>query len=53
MALFVLHSIQVSEQDDGFGLSKGKRRLLLPWDVDQGTLKPVSFKYDLPGNGVG
>jgi hypothetical protein len=53
MALFVLHSIQVVEGDDGLVLSEGERHLLLPWDVDSGTLKPVSFKYNLPGNGVG
>jgi hypothetical protein len=45
MALFVLHSIQVGEGDDGFVLSGGERHLIMPWDVDLGTLRPVSFKY--------
>jgi hypothetical protein len=48
MALLVLHSIQVTEVGEGYALSDGERHLLLPWDVDLGTLKPVSFKYDLP-----
>jgi hypothetical protein len=53
MALFVLHSIQVSEGDDGYMLTGGERLLLLPWDVDRGTLKPVSFQYNLPGGEIG
>jgi Protein NO VEIN, C-terminal len=53
MALFVLHSIQVAEGDDGFVLSGGERPLIQPWDVDQGTLVPVSFKYGVPTSHVG
>jgi Domain of unknown function (DUF3883) len=49
MALFVLHSIQVSEGDDGFVLSGGERHLILRWSVDPRALKPVSFKYGVPG----
>jgi hypothetical protein len=48
MALFVLHSIQVSDGDDGFVLSEGERHTILPWDVDLGMLKCVTFKYRLP-----
>lgn len=48
MALFVLHSIPVSEGQSGFILGAGERTLILPWDVDLGSLKPVSFVYDLP-----
>lgn len=46
MALFVLHSIKVS--DDKEILTNGKKKVLLPWDVTQGCLKPLSYKYDLP-----
>ena len=53
MALFVLHSIQVSEGDDGFVLSGGERHLIQPWDLDQGTLVPVSFNYGDPTSHVG
>jgi hypothetical protein len=48
MGLFVFQSIQVSEVGGGFVLAGGERRLVLPWDVDQGHLKPVSFMYELP-----
>jgi hypothetical protein len=48
MALFVLHSIQVSEGDDGFMLTGGEHHLIQPWDVDLGKLVPVSFRYALP-----
>jgi hypothetical protein len=52
MALFVQHSIRVAKGDDGFALGEGERHLILPWDVDLGTLKPVSFKYGLPASGL-
>ncbi len=48
MALFILHSIQVAEGNDGFVLSGGERHVVLPWDVDLGTLVPASFKYGVP-----
>jgi hypothetical protein len=48
MALFILHSIQVSIADEGFSLSDGKPNPILPWDVDMGTLKPVSYMYQVP-----
>ncbi len=46
MALFVLHSINVSENKET--LTNGQRRLILPWNVDDGHLKPVSFTYEVP-----
>jgi Domain of unknown function (DUF3883) len=48
MGLFILHSIQVSA--DG-KLSNGQQKMIVPWDVDEGRLKPVSFMYEVPGNG--
>jgi hypothetical protein len=45
MALFVLHSINVAA--DGT-LSGGQERLVDAWDVDAGTLKPISFMYRVP-----
>jgi hypothetical protein len=53
MALFVLHSIQVAEAYDRFVLGGGERHLIRRWDVDQGTLVPVSFKYSVPTGHVG
>jgi hypothetical protein len=46
MALFLVRSIKVSE--DGKILTNGQEDLILPWDVDQGFLKPVSYKYEVP-----
>jgi hypothetical protein len=48
MALFILHSIHVAAGEGGPVLSGGERYLIQPWDVDLGTLKPVSFKYEVP-----
>jgi hypothetical protein len=45
MALFLLHSIKVSA--DG-KLSNGQEKLIVPWDVDEGHLKPISFMYEVP-----
>jgi hypothetical protein len=48
MALFVLHSIQVARgDDDEWVLSGGEHSPLLPWNLDGGNLKPVSYKYTL------
>ena len=50
MALFVLHSVLVTKSDgDDFLLSGGEPFPLLPWDVDGGSLKPLSYKCTLPG----
>jgi hypothetical protein len=46
IALFLLHSISVSEGRKV--LANGRKRMIVPWDVDQGCLKPVSFMYALP-----
>lgn len=44
MALFVLHSIKVSA--DGEVLSNGEKTVVLPWDIDQGRLKAISYWYE-------
>lgn len=44
MALFILHSIKVSENRE---VSGGVRRVVNPWDVDKGRLRPMSFEYEL------
>jgi hypothetical protein len=46
MALFLLHSIQVSKNKKR--LSHGERHLVEPWDVDESCLKPVSYQYEIP-----
>jgi hypothetical protein len=45
MGLFILHSIKVSS--DGKP-SSGQRRVIVPWVVDEGELRPMAFKYDVP-----
>lgn len=45
MALFVVHSIKVSDKKK---LTNGTERPIVPWDVDQGSLKPMSHKHKLP-----
>ena len=47
MALFLLHSIKVSENKKV--LTNGQTHVILPWDGDQGSLKPVSYQYEAPG----
>jgi hypothetical protein len=46
MALFILHSINVSKNN--LVLTNGQKRLIVPWDVDEGYLKPMSFMYEVP-----
>jgi hypothetical protein len=45
MALFILHSIQVSAPGK---VSEGKQKVIVPWDVDDGKLKPMAFNYEVP-----
>lgn len=49
MALFIFHSINVFEVRGDFQLKGGGRRLIHPWDVDQGRLSPLSFMYQMQG----
>ena len=45
MGLFILHSIHLSA--DG-KVSDGKQKVIVPWDVDDGKLKPMAFNYEVP-----
>lgn len=49
-ALYVLHSIKVDGKGNASG---GKRVILKPWDVDKGTLTPMTYSYRLPRKVVG
>ena len=31
-----------------YSLSEGMPRVVLPWDVDRGELRAVSYKYEVP-----
>ncbi len=46
MALFVLHSIQVSK--DRKDLSNGDVAIIHPWVIEQAALNPLSYKYTVP-----
>ncbi|MCY1075230.1 DUF3883 domain-containing protein [Archangium sp. miwbw1] len=48
MALYVLHSMQVREVEGEVIAEGGEARVYWPWDVDAGTLAPISFSYGLP-----
>jgi hypothetical protein len=45
MALFLVHSINVSPNGK---LSNGQVKVILPWNVAEGRLKPISFVYEVP-----
>jgi hypothetical protein len=45
-ALFLVHSITVSENKQV--ATNGQNRLIESWDVAEGSLRPVSYLYELP-----
>jgi hypothetical protein len=45
-ALFILSNISLERSRDGTVVaSGGVRRLIDPWDIEQGALIPVGFRY--------
>lgn len=46
MVLFIVHSISVAKAKDDYKLSGGTFTLIKEWDVDRGTLVPISFKHE-------
>jgi hypothetical protein len=45
-ALFILSNIKLERADDGAVLATGGvRHVLDPWSIDNGTLKPIGFRY--------
>ncbi len=45
-ALYILHSILVTQKAQKYKLSGGKELIMNPWKIDkQGKLKPISFMY--------
>jgi hypothetical protein len=49
-ALFILSNIAVERAEDGtVTATGGKRHLYDPWRLDDGTLKPLGFRYQVPG----
>lgn len=52
MALFVLHSIDVVRSATDLRAEGGESLLILPWDVDEGVLRPTEYEYRLPVRGA-
>lgn len=48
VALFVLANIQLEGEGDEVSASGGNETVFLPWEIDQGTLNPIGFSYDVP-----
>ena len=49
-ALFVVSNITVERAEDGTVMATGGRRHLYdPWRLDDGTLTPLGFRYQVPG----
>jgi hypothetical protein len=47
MALYVFHSMRVREVDGEVVVEGGEALIRCPWDVDTGTLAPITFSYEL------
>ena len=49
-ALFILSNIGIERADDGtVTAAGGDRHLFDPWPIDDGTLTPLGFRYQVPG----
>lgn len=49
MVLFIVHSVEMSEGHDGtLKAAGGIENILMPWDVDEGVLAPISYRYEVP-----
>jgi hypothetical protein len=52
-ALFILSSITVERAEDGsVTATGGQRHLYDPWRLDDGTLMPLGFRYQVPNGQV-
>ena len=50
-ALFVLSGITVERTEDGMvAATGGKHRCFDPWRLDDGTLTPLGFRYQVPAS---
>jgi hypothetical protein len=48
-ALFILSNITIERADDGtVTAAGGNRNLFDPWPIDDGTLTPLGFRYQVP-----
>lgn len=52
-ALFILSNITLERDEDGTATASGGNQTCYdPWRVDDGTLTPVGFRYQVPGMGA-
>jgi Domain of unknown function (DUF3883) len=52
-ALFILSNITIERADDGtVTAAGGDRNLFDPWPIDDGTLLPLGFRYQVPGRRI-
>jgi hypothetical protein len=48
-ALFILSNIRVENAEDGTAVATGGvRHLYDPWNLDEGTLMPIGYRYQVP-----
>jgi hypothetical protein len=53
-ALFVLSNVKIERAEDGTVTATGGiRHLYDPWDLDDGTLTPLGFRYQVPATSLG
>lgn len=48
VALVVVHGIIIGESDAGVVASGGTKLVLDPWDISEGVLQPLAYRYLLP-----
>jgi hypothetical protein len=47
VALFVLHSVDVTEADGRIEVRGGEIRILKPWNLEADRLSPISYEYEV------
>lgn len=49
MVLFIVHSIEITEHGNGDVVaSGGTQQIYMPWDVDEGELATINYRYSVP-----
>lgn len=48
VCLFVVSEIELAEDDGNYSVSAGNVRILMPWQVEDGRLQPLTYTYKLP-----
>jgi hypothetical protein len=47
MVLFILHSVKIKGEGADVEATGGRFKVIRPWDIDRGVLKPISYFYEL------